>query len=161
MCLHYSKAVWLVTGGSHLLSLRVTEYITPCYQAGRAQQEVRPALFHRCCSALDQTRRGREVFTQAPLCRCVWFGPSQAGWFVSVLNSRALGGLTTELRLVSLPDTPARRAEFTHATGPGCFTFERLQPPDKPEGTTVCIEDLRKLESNKINLFFWGQGTIL
>lgn len=82
--------------------------------------------------------------------------PSQAGWFVNVLNSSALGGLTTGPCFVSLPDTPAQKAVLTHAAGSGCFTFERLLPPDKPEGTTVCIEDLRRLKSNEI--LFLGVG---
>lgn len=59
--------------------------------------------------------------------------PSLAGWFVNVLNSRTLGGLTTErgvlfLYRIHLPQK--QRSLMLQALV--CFTFERLHPPDKP-----------------------------
>ena len=60
-------------------------------------------------------------------------GPSLAGWFVNVLNSRTLGRLTTErgvlfLYRIHLPKE--QRCLLLLALV--CFTFERLHPPDKP-----------------------------
>lgn len=58
--------------------------------------------------------------------------PSLAGWFVNVLNSRTLGGLTTErclfLYRIHLPKK--QRSLMLQALV--CLTFERLRPPDKP-----------------------------
>lgn len=55
-------------------------------------------------------------------------GPSQAGWFVNVLNSSTLDSLTTDWCFVSLPDTPAQKAGFTHAAGSGLFHFWKIAP---------------------------------
>lgn len=70
---------------------------------------------------------------------------------MNVLNSSAPGGLTTERCFVSLPDTPARRAGFTHTAGSGVvLLFEKLHRLDKPEGTTVSTENLQRLKSYEI-----------
>lgn len=166
-CLHCSKEVGSVTVGSHPLSLWVT-YSTLLYVmeywAGMGPGESptdgvacpSPSMLLSSGSAWSSPEEARRFWHRTHLVAVCGSAPSQAGWFVNVLNSSALGGLTTEPCFVSLPDTPAQKAGLTHAAGSGCFTFERLLPPDKPEGTLCALRTCGGWKVTK--LFFLGGG---
>lgn len=135
------------------------------WQEGPTQrwQELWAAL----CSALGQCchlypERLGGFYTGAMSSRCgLQQPPHQAGWFVNVLNSSASGGLTTERCFVSLPDTPAPRAGFTHTAGSGVvLLFEKLHPLDKPRGQLWALGTCRGWKVMRLTfLFFGGSGT--
>lgn len=118
-------------------------------------------LWAALCSALGQcchlTQRGWEDFTQAPRSHCVWFS-----------TPRPPGRLICECVELQCTRRPNHRAVFCFSTGYTCpksrvhsccrlwvcFTFEKLHPPDKPEGTIVSAETRQRLKSHEMEFSF-------
>lgn len=106
-------------------------------------------------SAVVYTQRGWEVFTQAPRSHCVWF-------------STPPGRLICECVELQCTRRPNHRAVFCFSTGYTCpksrvhsccrlrvcLTFEKLHPPDKPEGTIVSAENRQRLKSHEMEFSF-------
>ena len=157
MCLNCRKAVICRSRISSLVYSSNLEAL-----AGNAQCRAWWVVWASLCISVAQlpisvaspTQRRWEVLTPAPGCRWVWYSPSLAGWFVNVLNSRALGGLTTErgvlfLYRIHLP----KEQHCLLLQALVCFTFERLHPPDKP----LCV--LRTFGGRKaMKLVFFSLG---
>lgn len=117
-------------------------------------------------SVLSSVRREAGSFLHRAHVLAVWFSnptTTEAGWFLNVLNSSVLGSLTTERCFVSLPDTPAQKAGFTHAAGSGLFYFWKIELSRKTRGYNCeCWEPAEAgKELNWFFLFFQGHGAIV